>query len=83
MHILPTNIVIQQINRLQGFIAYFLSSKVQASFSVKGNNFYNFLLINSQVALRVQIFISQLPKSYDSQQYLQSTHLSTLLPHDY
>lgn len=66
MRVLLANIVIQQSSISQGFIAYFLSSKFQISFSVKGNHFYSFL-INSQAALRVQGFIAQLSKSYDSQ----------------
>lgn len=66
MRVLLANIVIQQSSIPQGFIAYFLSSEFQISFSVKGNHFYSFL-INSQAALRVQVFIAQLSKSYDSQ----------------
>lgn len=77
MHIFLSNTVNQQIKISQGFIAYILRSEVQTDFSVKGRIFYNFLLGNLQAALRVQIFIAQLPKSYDIQQHVQSKFLST------
>lgn len=82
MHILLCNIVNQQFEISKGFIVYLLRSDVQIAFSVKDNIFYNFLLWNLQVVLRVQVFLAQLLTSNDIQQHLQSKHLSACLLHD-
>lgn len=52
------------------------------SFSVKRSIFFNILLWNLQVLLRVQAFLAQLSTSNDIQQHLQSKHLSTFLLHN-
>lgn len=59
-----------------------MRSEVQIALSVKGNIFLQFLSQKLQVALRVQVFLAQLPKPNDIQQRLQSKYLSTCLLHD-
>lgn len=82
MYILLSNIINQQLKISKGFIVYILRSEVWIDFFVKGNIFYNFLLWNLQVVLRVQVFLAQLPMSNDIQTHLQSKYLSTCLLHD-